>query len=387
MVETWRKTTAPARTAGDGLRSGAPGHPREVIAAALAGGVISPEDVVWHGVRVDPVGRSHPVYLLTVGARSRAILKVFGPSRGGTDGDPARERAVLDLARDRPEVAALIAPALAWSGDPAVIVTEAVEGAAAWTLDSLGGGASEPAAAWAALVELAAPRLAALHRATRDLARPGAAPPPALDAPPPWGLRLFDGDAPADVWATPPLSRLLAGVAEPGVIAALREGRARWRRMCLVHGDLKHDNLLVAPEGAARRLVIVDWEMARLGDPAWDLAALAARLPMAAPVAETWGPEVRRGVARLVAAYAAASGLPVAALARRMVIFCGAWLLMAATQHRSTLPPDSMETGAAELAERGRATLLGADRLTAALEVAALEVAALEMAGRAAPAS
>lgn len=355
--------TTPGSTEG----AAAPSHPREVIAAALAGGVISAEDIVWRGARVDAIGRSHPVYRLSVADRPRAILKVFGPIRGGTDGDPARERAVQDLARARPEVAALTAPALAWRGDPAVIVTEAVEGAAAWTLDTLGGGGMPASEAWAELVALVAPPLAALHRATRDLARPGSAPPPALDVPPPWGLRLFDGDAPADVWATAPLARLLAGVAEPGVIAALREARARWRRMCLVHGDLKHDNLLVAPLGAARRLVVVDWEMARLGDPAWDLAALAARLPMAAPVAEPWGAEERAGAARLVASYAAASGLPVAALARRMVLFCGAWLLMAATQHRSTLPAESAETGPAELAARGRATLLGADRLTAAL--------------------
>lgn len=364
--------TIPGSTSGPA----APGHPREVIAAALAGGVISAEDLVWRGVRVDPIGRSHPVYRLSVDDRPRAILKVFGPSRGGTDGDPARERAVLELARERPGVAALVAPALAWRGDPAVIVTEAVDGAAAWTLDSHGGGPTPPAAAWSELVALVASPLAALHRATRDLARPGAASPSALDAPPPWGLRLFDGDAPADVWATAPLARLLAGVAEPGVIAALREGRARWRRMCLVHGDLKHDNLLVAAAGAARRVVIVDWEMARLGDPAWDLAALAARLPMAAPVADPWGEEALAGAARLVAAYAAASGLPVAALARRMVLFCGAWLLMAATQHRSTLPAESMETGAADLAARGRATLLDADRLTALVETAALGMAA-----------
>ena len=340
---------------------------REIITVALAGGVITAEDIVWHGVNVEPIGRSHPVFRLSVAGRPRAVLKLFGPSRGGTDGDPARERAVAELARARAEVAALLPPALPWAGDPRVIATEALDGAVAWSLDALGGGQAEPGDAWAELVALIVPPLAALHRATRDLARPGAPPQPALKAPPPWGLRLFDGDAPADVWATAPLAQLLGAAAEPGLIPALREARARWSRLCLIHGDLKHDNVLVCGAGASRRVVLVDWEMARLGDPAWDLAALAARLPMAAPTEGPWTEDAGAGVALLLGAYAAASGLPAPALVRRLVLYCGAWLLMNAVQHRSTLPPDSRETGASDLAARARSTLLGADALTAAL--------------------
>jgi aminoglycoside phosphotransferase (APT) family kinase protein len=342
--------------------------PGDVIAAALAGGVLTAGDVVWGEVTVEQIGRSHPVYRLSLGGGARAILKVFGPSRGGTDGEPGRERAVASLGLARPEVAALLAPSLPWRGDPRVIVTEAVAGAAAWTLDTLGGGDVEAATAWADLVSLVVAPLAAMHRATRDLARPGAAPPAALEAPAPWGLRVFDGDAPADVWATPSLALLLASVAgDRAVVAALREARSRWRRMCLVHGDLKHDNVLVCGAGAARPVVVVDWEMARIGDPAWDLAALAVRLPMAASSDDPWSEPVCAGVARLLGAYAAASGLPAAALARRMVLFAGAWLLMSAGQHRSTLPLDTRETGPEDLARKARATLVAADRLTAAL--------------------
>jgi aminoglycoside phosphotransferase (APT) family kinase protein len=42
-----------------------------------------------------------------------------------------------------------------------------------------------------------------------------------------------------------------------------------------VHGDIKWDNLLVARgEGGASRLKIVDWELARVGEPCWDVGSV-----------------------------------------------------------------------------------------------------------------
>jgi hypothetical protein len=50
-----------------------------------------------------------------------------------------------------------------------------------------------------------------------------------------------------------------------------------WRAECVVHGDIKSDNVLVlpAPEGSdpkAAEVRLVDWETVQVGDPAWDLA-------------------------------------------------------------------------------------------------------------------
>jgi aminoglycoside phosphotransferase (APT) family kinase protein len=51
--------------------------------------------------------------------------------------------------------------------------------------------------------------------------------------------------------------------------------RSRWRLECLVHGDLRWDNVLVPPRRAAHaRAVLVDWELATLGDPCWDVACV-----------------------------------------------------------------------------------------------------------------
>ncbi|MGH9762256.1 MAG: phosphotransferase, partial [Blastocatellia bacterium] len=48
-----------------------------------------------------------------------------------------------------------------------------------------------------------------------------------------------------------------------------------WQPKCVIHGDIKSDNiLLVAPGGETNALGIrlVDWETIQIGDPAWDVA-------------------------------------------------------------------------------------------------------------------
>lgn len=45
-----------------------------------------------------------------------------------------------------------------------------------------------------------------------------------------------------------------------------------WKRMCLVHGDLRMDNILVR-RTSPKNVVLVDWELCRYGDPAADLGS------------------------------------------------------------------------------------------------------------------
>lgn len=47
-----------------------------------------------------------------------------------------------------------------------------------------------------------------------------------------------------------------------------------WQATSIVHGDVKMDNLVVVPDG----LVLVDWEIASLGDPRWDVGSVFANL-------------------------------------------------------------------------------------------------------------
>jgi aminoglycoside phosphotransferase (APT) family kinase protein len=339
-----------------------------VIAAALAGGLVSADDVVWRGVAVEQIGRSHSVYRLSVADAPRAVLKAFHVRRGETDGDLEREQAVVVLAGTCKPLADILPPPMAWHGAANVIVTQAVEGVVAWSIDRHGGGEAEPSLAWSELIALLAPRLAALHRATRNLAAPGAAPHPVLSGPVPWGLRLFDGDAPADVWRTPTLSRLLAEMAADAfLVSGIRAARSNWRNLCFVHGDLKHDNILVGSTATQPSLTVVDWEMARIGDPAWDLAALAARLRLTSFGDETWTEDNLHGCALLVHTYARASGLNTSALVRRLVLYIGTWLVMVAIQHRSTLSQDDAGNSVSRIVASAVSTFRNADKLTNSL--------------------
>ena len=350
--------------------------PDEVIPAALAAGALHPADVVHHGVLVEQVGRSHPVYRVRVGGEVRFFVKSFGPRRGATDGLAARERAVLALGEARPAVAALTPSPWPWNDPPpgvgvkrrVVIATAAVRGAEAWTMDHLGGGDRTLAQAWADLVDALAAPLAAFHRATRDLARPGSHVPPALESEEPWGLRLMDGDAAPELWATPATSAMLReAAADPLLVQTLREARSLWRPMALIHADLKHDNVLIERAADGLRVRILDWEMARIGDPAWDLAGLAARLAVLRSEGPPWQDEDIANVARLVRAYAAASGLSAAPLAHRLTHYAATVLLMMALQHVSTLPPGADAGEARTLLLKARSTFRRAQSLTAGI--------------------
>lgn len=122
-----------------------------------------------------------------------------------------------------------------------------------------------------AFFRLLGARVGAVHRATAGLPLP--------DASPPLVLQVLCARAPRD-GAEPDVSGLaeatrgiVAGLrARPGLVAAARRLRAPAGRS-LVHHDLKWDNIAVAPGPAP---VIVDWELAGAGDPAWDLGCLVA---------------------------------------------------------------------------------------------------------------
>ena len=73
------------------------------------------------------------------------------------------------------------------------------------------------------------------------------------------------------------LHLLRALQAEPDVDGLLDRLRGLWRATSLIHGDVKWSNVLIhiaaAGDGPPRTL-LVDWEMASLGDPAWDVGAV-----------------------------------------------------------------------------------------------------------------
>lgn len=65
----------------------------------------------------------------------------------------------------------------------------------------------------------------------------------------------------------------------PELLDGLSAMAAAWAPACLMHGDFKWDNILVAGHAPGPREVrIVDWELANIGDPAWDVAGILGGL-------------------------------------------------------------------------------------------------------------
>lgn len=56
---------------------------------------------------------------------------------------------------------------------------------------------------------------------------------------------------------------------------ALDRVRAGWRRDALIHGDMKFDNVVVrGAQTGGQTMHVVDWELADVGDSAWDVASI-----------------------------------------------------------------------------------------------------------------
>ena len=67
------------------------------------------------------------------------------------------------------------------------------------------------------------------------------------------------------------LTRLIQG--DRPLTDALAALARTWQRRCVIHGDLRTENILV-PKSANAPATLVDWELARHGDPAGDLGSM-----------------------------------------------------------------------------------------------------------------
>jgi hypothetical protein len=63
----------------------------------------------------------------------------------------------------------------------------------------------------------------------------------------------------------------------PEFIQLIRAQQSEWQPTTLIHGDLRFNNFLIQegyPETAPFGLKLIDWELADLGDPLWDVASV-----------------------------------------------------------------------------------------------------------------
>ncbi len=235
-------------------------------------GLLAPADAVHRKVEVHDRTRRNRNFRVVVPGAAGLLVKQAG------DEDEARgrrtlaaESAALRAFAEHPLLAPARRDVPRWRADDeadAVLVTELVHPATTLTKLHLAGGRPRfPPETAAAAGRL----LARVHRAGAEAARAGAF--PSLPRGPPGALTL---SLPEEVEgaAMAQLADALRG--RPFFNAPRAPLLEAWRAQPgLVHHDVRWDNLLVAPgadpEGGPV-LRLIDWEMAGVGDPAWDVA-------------------------------------------------------------------------------------------------------------------
>ena len=94
----------------------------------------------------------------------------------------------------------------------------------------------------------------------------------------PWILKLHTERDLGGMRRSPAASELVdILLAAPRAGALLAELRASWKRDTLIHTDMRWENCLLAPRSqplALRHLYVIDWELADIGDAAWDVGSM-----------------------------------------------------------------------------------------------------------------
>ena len=205
---------------------------------------------------VTDLSRSHLVVSVRFGDGRCVVVKRASPRAQETVASLRRELVAFQLAASHPALAAAM-PGCLWT-DPVrqVLVMRAVVPGTTVYNDALQRRALP--ANTARLGRL----VAGWHRGTRGL------PPDALPAERPWVLDILTPGC----WRPPVADALLVhGRVRRELRQQFADLAERLEPSCLVHGDLKWDNCLVEGREGVR---VIDWEMAAVGDPAWDVAGI-----------------------------------------------------------------------------------------------------------------
>ncbi|HTU12258.1 MAG TPA: phosphotransferase [Allosphingosinicella sp.] len=156
--------------------------------------------------------------------------------------------------------------------DPAqgILVTELVRDADTLAACHLGLGACPPA-----LAARLGTALATYHQVRFAEGKPQAA---LFPQTPPWIFKLHSEPDTRTLRRSKAAAAMVDMLLEaPGLGEQLAALQGAWRRDTLIHTDMRWENVLLAPRTAPldeRRLVIVDWELADIGDAAWDVGGM-----------------------------------------------------------------------------------------------------------------
>lgn len=320
-------------------------HTGRFVRRLVEAGIVDVADAFAGEVAVTDLSRSNHVSVVTVRGRARAVVK--RPWVAADDLDAyAVELAAYRWLSSAPATARL-APGLltALEGDRAIVL-EPVDG-----VQSLHEVLAASPAESADLVAGLGRRLGTLHAA-------GAG---GLVARRPWVLDVPGGGLPAMLAGDEAAAGAAAAIrSHPPLCEAIAELAATWEGHAPMHGDVKFDNVLVGPP-PVRATWLVDWELAGLGEPAWDMAGVVDGLVMTGLVQGddaygTWA-VVDDAVAPAVAGHRAVAGAGLAPAPGRLRLAAVARLAQTSVQLAV------MGHELAEAAEASRRVLAGAARL------------------------
>lgn len=296
-------------TADQSPRRPAVNPPIDPVRVLVATGWLSPADAADPRLKLDLLTRVHQVARVTAPDGRTVIVKQPMPEARQSGRTLHRELCVYRLAGWIEPLAQVLPAPLLIDERRQLLVCEDLTAGRAWP-DEL---ALEPLTAPGVATGLGR-AMADWHRATQ-------------------GVALEASIAPGILFMTTELETALSGrsdsvqrfmrfvVDDAELRAALSEGAGAYnealsREACLIHGDIRFDNWVVRRDRAATMISIFDWEMAGLGDPAWDVGSVCAEAMMqalragAATIAEATGWPVAAvpALRDFLGAYAAAGG-------------------------------------------------------------------------------
>jgi tRNA A-37 threonylcarbamoyl transferase component Bud32 len=215
-------------------------------------------------VSADEVSMSHAAFRIQIGGRPRFFVKA-ADSVGSRGRNLRVETEVYRLATAAPGLASVIPKCHYVDDINGVVVLDFVPGDP--MSSSLIPAADRPDAREQEMLAAYGDVLARVHvvRPRHQIGEP------------PWLLVALEPGWGNYDWLPRPCGASLARLARlPELQMAFSWARSSWRATGLVHGDLRWSNAIVGHSLAHQRVCLVDWELAFVGDPAWDLGSIVA---------------------------------------------------------------------------------------------------------------
>ena len=265
-------------------------------------GWLTAEESRGGSVRVDSARSSHELHRVRVGDRA-AVVKLAAAGAGPQGRSLRAELCAYRMSRWIAPLADILPTAIAIDERQQALAMACLSMDPVWPHAQ---NAAEPLSD-PQVLELGA-AMAQWHRATLDLP---------LEGSPAYGILGLPADVAFAGRDRPEATRrLMASIAADAALASvLTRAADRYRPRCLIHGDLRRENLMVDAQGA---LKVIDWDLSGAGDPAWDVGSVVAQLLLeparlqlataSRPKLEPWPAEVSAAVLAFLAAYAAEGG-------------------------------------------------------------------------------